>query len=440
MRRVLGFADLLLIAAASIGPAFMLATTFGPMVVVGGSATPLALLVITAVMACIAAGYWRLGERDPNAGSSYTWVGDAFGPAAGAYAAWILIVANIFAIVATATPAGAYTLALLAPQITPTPLADALVGALWVAAAGALLWRGLAPTSRVTNILAIVEVAVLAACALAAFVHAPVRESVIGTPLPGIAGISGALVIGIWLIDGWEVSASTAEEAENGRDAPGAGGFFGLLVTAAVLGICMTAFSRIGTLDGFAQHEGDVMAYVGERLGGGIWRIGLTATVLVSLAAAMQATLIYLSRSLYAMGRSAVLPAAFGVLDRRGQPAFAVAIVTGIGVAGTLASGTWPTIAAAFAFILSGTSVFLGVLFFLTAIAAVRIFARDARVRWTGVILPAIGAAAIALILGVSFAQSDVPTRWFIALAALAGVPLARWRGRRPLEGRSERA
>jgi amino acid transporter len=431
MRRVLGFGDLLLIAAASIGPAFVLATTYGPMVVAGGSATPLALIAITAVMVCIAVGYRRLGERDPNAGSSYSWVGDAFGPGAGAYAAWILIVANIFAIVATSAPAGAYTLALLAPNLSPTPLVSALIGSLWVLGAGALLWRGIAPTSRVTNLLSVVELGVLGVCALAAALHAPVAGAVAHAPLPGVAGIAGALVIGIWMIDGWEVSASAAEEAENGAEAPGAGGLFGLLVTAVVLLLCMTAFARVGTLDGFAQHQGDVMAYIGDQLGGGVWRLGLTATVLVSLAAAMQATLIYLSRSLYAMGRNGVMPEVFGALDRRGQPAFSVAVITGIGVTGTIASGTWPTIAAAFAFILSGTSVFLGVLFWLTAIASVRIFAGDPRARWTGVILPAIGAGALTIILAVSFVQSDSPTRAFIAAAALAGVPLALWRGRR---------
>jgi len=65
------------------------------------------------------------------------------------------------------------------------------------------------------------------------------------------------------------------------------------------------------------------MAYVGEALGGG-WRIAITITVLVSLAAALQTTLVYLTRSFFAMGRDGVLPQPFGVLDAREQPAFAV--------------------------------------------------------------------------------------------------------------------
>ncbi len=430
MRRVLGFGDLLLIAAAAIGPAFSLATTFGPMVAAGGSATPFALLGMTVVMLCVASGYRALGARDPNAGSSYTWVGDAFGPAAGAYAAWILIVANIFAIVATSAPAGAYTLALIAPGSPPTPLADALVGSVWVLAAGALLWRGMAPTARVANVLAIAELCVLGACALGAFARSPVAGAVAAAPVPGYAGFAGALAIGIWMLDGWEVSASTAEEAENAREGPGTGGIAGLLVTAAVLWACMTAFLRLGSPESFAQHEADALAYVGAGLGGSVWRNALTATVLVSLAAAMQATLIYLSRSIFAMGRSGVLPAAFGALDERRQPAFAVTVLTAIGIAGTLASGMLPTIRSAFAFILDGTSAFLGVLFVLTAAASVRIFAGDDAARWRGVAWPALGGVALVAVIGFSFVNSNFPTRSFIAAAALAGFPLALWRGR----------
>jgi amino acid transporter len=400
------------------------------MVAFGSSATPLALVAITLVMACVACGYARLGARDPNAGSSYTWVADAFGPVAGAYAAWILIVANIFAVVATSAPAGAYTLALLAPNATPAPLANATVGSVWVLAAGLLLWRGMAPTSRVANVLAIVELCVLAASAVAGFVHAPVAGAVVHAPFPTFAGFAGALVIGIWMIDGWEVSASTAEEAENATTAPGAGGFFGLVLTSSVLWVCMAAFLRMGTLDGFTQHEGDALAYVGANLGAG-WRLALTATVLVSLAAALQATLIYLSRSLFAMGRSGVLPAAFGRLDARAQPTFSVVVLTAIGIAGTLASGASPSIQSAFEFILSGTSFFIGALFLVTAAAAVRIFAGNPRERWMGAIWPAAGVAALVAILGASLAQGDPATRAFIALAAAAGIPLAIWRGRK---------
>jgi amino acid transporter len=429
VRRVLGFGDLLLIAAAAIGPAFSLATTFGPMVAAGGSATPPALVIVTAIMVCVAIAYRRLGARYPNAGSAYTWVRIAFGGRAGAYAAWVLIVANVFAIVATAVPAGAYTLSLVAPALADVPAADGLVGAVWVLGAGLLLYGGLRPTSRLANVLAVAELAVLAIAAGFAAVRPAAAHAAAGAPPPGTGALVGAVAIGIWMIDGWEVSASTAEEAHHAASAPGAGGLAGLLLTSAVLWGCMSAFLRVGTLDGFGAHEGDAMAYVGDAIGGGPWRIAITATVLVSLAASLQTTLIYLTRSFFAMGRDGVLPERFGRLDRRDQPAFAVVLLTAIGVAGTLASALSESIRAAFAFILSGTAVFLGVLFLLSAAAAVRIFARERTAWLDGVALPAIATVALVGVLAVSVALGDRPTQVFLFVTALAGVPFAWWRG-----------
>lgn len=430
MRRVLKLGDLLIIAAAAIGPAFSLATTFGPMVVAGGSATPLALVIVTAIMACVAVGYRRLGERYPNAGSSYTWVRIAFGPTSGAYAAWVLIVANLFAVVATAVPAGAYTLALLAPRLAQSPPAAAAVATAWVLGAGLLLSAGLRPTALVTNVLLIAELAVLAVAAAAAFAHPVVAQAAQSLPAPGGGAILLAITLGIWMTDGWEVSASAAEEAQGASAAPGIGGLAGLLLTAAVLWACMSAFMRVGTAAGFAAHEGDAMAYVGAQLGGPAWSAAIAATVLVSLAASLQTTLIYLTRSFFAMGRDRVLPAALGALDGRRQPAVAIGVLTAAGMAFTLASGLSPDVKSALDFILSGTAVFLGLLFLMSAAAAVRIFRGDPRGRLTGVALPAVATVLLAIVLGVSVARSAPSTRLFIVGAALAGVPLAWWRGR----------
>ncbi len=430
MQRVLGLGDLLVIAAAAIGPAFVLATVFGPMVTTGGSATPLALVLVGLVMGCIAIGYQRLGERYPNAGSSYSWVRAAFGPTAGAYAAWVLIVANIFAIVATAVPAGAYTLALFAPGLAGSPLAGALVATIWVLGSGLLLHTGLRPTAVVTNVLLVAEILILGLGAVSAFTHPVIPGAAAVSPFPGGVALLAAMVIGIWMIDGWEVSAATAEEAASANRTPGLSGLIGLVLSAAVLWLCMTAFMRVGTLDGFAAHEGDAMAYIGLQLGGNTWRIVIASLVLVSLAASLQTTLVYLTRSFYAMGRDGVLPPELGALDTRDQPTRAIVLITAGGMVFTLSSGVSPTIRAAFDFILSGTSVFLGILFIMSAGACVRIFARERRHRITGIAVPALGAAALSLLLVFSFAQNDASTRLFIIGAGLAGLPLAFWRGR----------
>jgi len=431
VKRVLGLADLLVIAAAAIGPGFALATTMGPMVGAGGYAAPLALVIVTAIMACVAVGYSRMGAAHPNAGSSYTWIRTAFGPTLGAYGAWVLIIANIFAIVVTALPAGTYTLDLIAPQLAGSPLATAGVAALWTIAAGVLLARGLKPTALVTMILVVAEFAVLGAAAVAALLaHAIPHDGAIGRA-SGVSGFVGALVIGIWMIDGWEVSASTAEEANDRTRAPGLGGLGGLALTAGVLVLCMTAFLRIGTPARYADHATDAMAYVGTLLGGGPWRTIIAVTVLVSLAASLQTTLVYLSRSIFAMGRDGFVPRVFGRLDERGVPIVAIVALTGLGVALCLASALLPSVKRAFDLVLSGTSVFLGILFLLSAAASVRMFWTERGARWlSGAGLPGFATVVLAGILVVAVAESDPRTQWFIAASAALGLPLAIWRGR----------
>ena len=134
LRRVLGLRDLAVVAAASMGPAFSLATTLAAMVAAAGRWTWLALVICAVLMAMIAAGYKRLGERMRDAGSSYAWIRAAFGPEGGAYGAWVLLVASMFAVLATALPAGTYTLDLLRPDLAANALAVALAACGWVIA------------------------------------------------------------------------------------------------------------------------------------------------------------------------------------------------------------------------------------------------------------------------------------------------------------------
>jgi amino acid transporter len=429
LRRVLALRDLIVVAAASMGPAFSLATTMAAMIAAAGRWTWLALALVAVLMAMIAAGYRRLGERMRDAGSSYAWIRAAFGPAAGAYGAWVLLVANVFAVLATALPAGTYTLDLIAPALAENGLAVALIACAWIAASALLLWYGIRPTAMLALVLLVAELVVLGGAAALAAAH-PRADAVAfaATPL-GWGGMAGAIVVGIWMIDGWEVSASTAEEAHGGPGAPGAGGLVGLALTSAVLLASIWAFSRLGSAAGFGAHESDALAYVGGLLGGA-WPRVLSVTVLVSLAASLQTTLVYLTRSVYAMGRDGLLPRALGALDRRAEPAASIVLIAVLSLAFALAAGLSPKAKDAFAFALQGTAWFLGVLFVMTAAASARVFAGERGARWTGVLLPGAAAAILGAILVLALKTDDLWTRVFIAASAIIGLPLALWRGR----------
>jgi len=432
--RVLGLFDVSVLASAAMGPAYSLAATMGPMVAAAGSYATLALALIAAIVLCIALAFARLSRALPNAGSSFTWIARGFGVRAGAYAAWLLLLSNYFATMATALPAATYTLALVAPAQASSPLGNALVGCGWIAASSALLSRGLRPTAATTALFLVTELVVVVVSSLAALAAHPAPEQ-LAAPAPALAnpfvGIVTAMVLGIWMTDGWEVSASAAEEARGSAGMPGRGGIVGLVVTTLVLLFAMSAYLHVGSVAGFAANQTDAMAYVATRLGGGAWRLAIVATVLVSTAATLWTTLLYLSRSVYAMGRDGALPRACGDLDARGLPRNALLLVFASVTLFTLATGLWPTAASALALVLSGTSIFLGALFCLSALAAVRLLpAKAGEGRVPTLAVPVFGAVALALVIGIAVVQSDATTR-AIELGGLAlGLPFAFWRSR----------
>ena len=132
-----------------------------------------------------------------------------------------------------------------------------------------------------------------------------------------------------------------------------------MLVAGAFLIACAVAYVHLGGVSALAGHEIDAVAFVGGRLGGS-WRTILIATVLISLAAALETTLLYLVRSLYAMGRDGVVPAALGRLGRRTRdPDVALFAVSGGSLAAMLVVGFMPTANEALEIALGGTAVFL---------------------------------------------------------------------------------
>lgn len=431
--RVLGLFDVSVLSSAAMGPAYSLAATMGPMVAAAGGFATLSLVLLAGIMLCIALSFAQLSRVLPNAGSSFSWIASAFGTGTGTYAAWLLLLSNYFATMTTALPAATYTLELVAPGLATSPLWDAVVGALWILASTLLLYFGLQMTALTTAVFLVTELVVVAASAVAALVVHPGPEHLAAPhrALPNpIAGIVTAMVLAIWMTDGWEVSAAASEEATGPAETPGRGGVLALLVTVAVLALAMGAYLRVGSVAGFAANQTDAMGYVADRLGGPVWHVAIVATVLVSTAATLWTTVLYLSRSVFAMGRDGVLPHAFGRLDERDMPTNSLVLVFAGVTAFTLLTGFWPTAASVLNLVLNGTSVFLGALFCMSSLAAIKLLAGKpgAPLLQTAVI-PAFGAFALAAIIAVDVAQSDATTRWIELGGLVLGVPFAFWRG-----------
>ena len=396
----------------------------GAMVAIAGTGAPLSLVLVSLFMGCIAWAYGALSTRYPAAGSAYSWVHQAFGRYAGAFMAWILIIANVFAILATAIPAGTYTLDLLAPKYADSVGAVALVSALWVVISGVLLAAGLRPTAGVTACLLIAEVAVLAVSAFLAATMHPIVPA--GAPLHlhlGFGSILSAMVLGIWMIDGWELSAATSEEAHH-EHAAGRGGLLALAGMGVTLFICMTAYLHLLGPAAFSGHEADAMTLVGMSLGGW-WRPLIVLTVLISTSASLWTTVLYLTRSLYAMGRDGMISRRFAVLHTDATPRRALILVTAASTVITMFSGISSSVAAALNTSLAGSGVFLGLLFIGSGLAALKLVPVPATR-----IIAAIGVIGIVgAIIAEVIDPANSALRWSGLIGLLLGIPFALWRG-----------
>ncbi len=433
--QVLNYFDISVLASASMGPAYSLASTMGPMVAAAGAGAPAAFLVLSAIMLCVAIAFAQLSRVAPNAGSSYSWIRMAFGARIGAYGAWLLLLSNFFATMAIAVPAGLYTLALVAPAHENDPVWAAVIGAIWIVASSVLLYVGVRPTALVTFLALAFELLVLGVSAVAAVVlpHAAQVAVTHGDPAPApfaLGGFVTAMTLAVWMNDGWEVSASTSEEVNDSPVAAGRGGIAGLIVSTIALFTCMIAYMHLGTPKGFADNQTDALAYVGTLLGGEWWRVAIVVTVLVSTLTTLWTTILYLSRSAFAMGRDRLLPRVLGELDRRNEPLWSLVIVAVLVTVCELITGFSKTAADQLQLVLNASSVFLGLLFVLSAFAAVRRFTHERKMPIRGVVIPLVGALALLGVLVATIAVEDPVLRWYAWGGILLGIPFALWRGR----------
>jgi basic amino acid/polyamine antiporter, APA family len=434
--RSLSLVDLSVLASSSMAPAYSIAAVMGLVVAAAGVGAPLAVIVSTIPITFVAIGFMRLSMAKPSAGGAYTWSRTAFGDRVGWFTAVLVIIAYYFGTLASAVPAGVYTinaLSLLQVHVAATPLSIAIAGVLWTIFSTYFLIIGARPTALISAVFLAIEIAALLIIAAIAMLH-PFVGSPSPTHLPigitigatGIAGLIVGAVLSIWLSAGWEIATYSSEESTGASTTPGAGALIGLLTTMALVWFCMVAFMHVGTVDGFTHHQDDALAYVAQRLGGG-WIAGLmVANVLVSSAAALWTTMLVLSRAVFAMGRDGLLPRVLaGVHPKYGSPWVSILTVSIPVALLLLYSGFVSSAQQTLNTVVTGSSIFVGSTFIITGLACACLHTRqqpEQRHGFTGVVLPAIGA-----LWTLGFLIYDIWTQQpaFIQWATVAGIAIA---------------
>jgi amino acid transporter len=325
--------DAIVISVSVIAPGMaMLLNVTGVAFVAGGS-TPLAFLL--GGVACLALAFVVIGftRRMATAGYAYTYASRSLGTGAGFIAGWLYFFGFICFVPMTMSAVGYLAADLLG--VNPK---------LWILFffIGMVLFVVLSTikikvTTRVQLIVGIVTIAVILLVDLVTTAkggingQAPSAFTFQHTNSGGFNGVFYGIIFGVTSYIGFETAADFGEETANPRrNIPIA------VIVATLFAIVLYLWTTYSITIGFGVNNGKAMGsdpvalkttattYVGSWLGTLVEIGGMLAAFIVCVACATAA-----ARTLFAMGREGVLPAAFGRTHPRFQtPVTATLAVT----------------------------------------------------------------------------------------------------------------
>ena len=131
----------------------------------------------------------------------------------------------------------------------------------------------------------------------------------------GFKALISGVLLAIFLYSGWDTAAYVGEEAE-GRKA-GRAAVTSVVILFVMYSVVIMAFQGVAPSHVLQAHAANILAYVGQLLGGGFWKQVMIVAVLGGTLASLQAAIVSSSRISFAMGRDRVFPRWFGAVSEQ---------------------------------------------------------------------------------------------------------------------------
>lgn len=343
----LGLLASVVLGVSCVAPAYALTATLGPTVSEVGLQMPAVFLAGFVPMLLVAYAYRELNRESPDCGTSFTWTVKAFGPHIGWMCGWGLVLATVIVLSNLVGVAVAFFYLLLGNVLGSPAIAalggNAVVNVLttlvFVAAATAISYRGMAATKGVQYILVGLQMAVLALFVILAFGRAGggASEFAIGfswgwfNPLAveSFAAFAAGLSLSIFIFWGWDTTLAVNEETTDSDKTPGRAALLTMVVilsTYLLIAVSSQMFAGIGA-DGLGLGNPDtadnVFAVLAEPVLGALAFL-LFLAVLASSASSLQTTFLPAARTMLAMSHYKAAPESFSRVHPRFQsPTFA---------------------------------------------------------------------------------------------------------------------
>ncbi|WP_407915114.1 APC family permease [Kitasatospora sp. NE20-6] len=383
MRRSLGIGGAVALAASSTAATSSIGIGLGLMAGVVGLHLPAIMMLAFLPVLAIAGGYGRLNRVDPDAGSSYRWVGAALSPWLGFLSGWVGILGTIVFMAYTTAVTGSAVIQLfgsasvhrvagvsLSPDST---LQCTAVGMVVLIVSALVAVRGIDLAARLQKYLLIFEYAVLLGfCGYGLVAGDQPFSAGWFDPfaIPSFHAFAQGMVLAVFCYWGFESVFSVGEEVRDPRDAS-RGGFIALTVMMLLFVLAGTAFQRVLPLDELVGNGAQGLTYFGDRLADQPLAALPLVALTFSAAASLQASVVPTARGTYAMGRDGTLgPVWTRLHPRHRTPAAGTLLITGAAVALALLSLVIPTVTSLISATVNSIGIVVALYYALTAVAA----------------------------------------------------------------------
>jgi len=339
-RNAIGLTEVLFQSITFMAPAVAVALSIGFATTYALGITPLAVLIALIAVLFTAFSMGELARHLPSAGGMYTYVGRGLGSFAGWVLAWTFLLASIV-VPSVLFAAFGFFGASLITELTGyeqeylwVPLTLICAGIVWW-----LTYRGISISTRVGVALGLIEIGIMVFVSALLVINAGSRNT-ISVFVPGEAGIQPALqgmVFCLLAFVGFEAAAPLAEET---RD-PKRNTRLAIIYSAILIGIfyvfCYYAatvyFGPDKMADFISANDSNPWGGMAEQVLPGIGSYLVTIAILNSCLANANSGANASTRSVFALGRSRLLPAAFGTVHPTHRtPATAIHLQAIVGI------------------------------------------------------------------------------------------------------------
>jgi APA family basic amino acid/polyamine antiporter len=335
LKRQIGLATATAVVVGEVIGVGIFLTPAGMTKSVGSPLFVLAVWLVAGAMAlCGALCFGELASRRPEAGGSYVYLRDAFGPPVAFLYGWMgLLVLDPGLTAALAVGAASYVAYALGLSAVWTKAA----GVGFVVSLAFVNVRGVRLGGWVVRWLTVLKLALLLfivvwgfGLRLGDFSHFSPFVAQREGSAPLAAALAGALVSAFFSFGGWwDLSKLGGEVREPARTLPRAY-TYGLLLVVAVYILTSAAFVYLVPPERVTSGEA-FAAQAGEALFGGAGRFVFTGVVVVAVLGSLASFTMSAPRVYFAMARDGLfLPAAARLHPRYGTPARAIVIQTAL--------------------------------------------------------------------------------------------------------------